>query len=231
MTVRDYMPKEWPDYKGFRDAAWYPARFKRDRFTLQQLREAAAQASFAYVGWPFLYYSENKHAPRSLQDGIEADTARMIGNEQWFEYWCVRQSGLFYQAALMPEDGLVHAFTGLLWVDETTMYVAEAVDCLGRLCQALGVRDEEVTLRIRLLGVEERQLLFYDPRRALQFKRICELPTLIHEEAHALEDWRAGRIELAATISRELLMRCNWVDPPITTLRSIIEEHFQRRAE
>jgi len=225
--ARSGYPQEWPAYTGFRDAAWWPADFSATRFPLDALFDAAQKASVDYRGWPFLFYHPSTHAPHALQDGIEVSIPADLAPRS-FNYWQLRQSGFFYQCSLMDEDvkAMNAGVAPSVDVTETALYVAEAIDCLSRLCDALGIRDEDVTLRVGLAGVQDRALV---ARRGPLPAYRTTLSEIRHEETHSVEEWAAGRVDLAAQVTRELLLRFNWTTAPIATFRSDIERLFNRQ--
>jgi len=125
-----------------------------------------------------------------------------------------------YQAEVRGSDPYIDIL-------ETAIYVAEAIDCLGRMCDALGIRDEDVTLRLRLLGVQGRPLT--TTRGLLNARYQTTLPEIRYEATRGVEEWTAGRVDLSAEITRELLLRFNWSDAPLAMFRSDIQALFDRR--
>ena len=204
-------PGDWPRYTGFREAAWWPSEFSAERFPLGALEPAAQHAHVLYRGWPFLWYQPSSSPPQALQDGIEVVVPTTLRYSRYFDYWQLRQSGIFYQYSLMHEEYQAELRGLDPYVDilETAIYVAEAVDCLGRLCNALGIRDEDITLRLRLLGVQGRALTMM--RGLLNARYQTALPETHYEATRPVEDWTAGRVDLATEVTRELLLRFNWI--------------------
>jgi Putative DNA-binding domain len=223
---------DWPAFHAFRDAAWWPARYDPERFSLDELQEAVAQAHVLYRGWPFLYFRPGMDELSVLPDGLEA-TVRFTGYapRYTFDHWQVRQSGLFYQRVLAAEDGVTAKPAGRwIWFDELTIYVAEAIDCLSRLYEALGITDEAVTFRVRMVDTQGRTVERSSPSLGGTLATYtCPLPELSRTKTYSVEEWRAGRVDHAAEITRELLQRCNWLDPPLQGFRAMIERHFQSR--
>jgi hypothetical protein len=227
-------PDGWPASQAYREATWWPARFISERFSLDQLQAAVAQAHILYRGWPFLYYRHSGEGLSVLRDGLGMTVHfHSFAPRYTFDHWQVRQSGLFYQRVLAAEEGEVMKAEGRwLWFDELTVYVAEAVDCLGRLYNALGVADEDVTLRVRMTDTQGRVLQNSSPTRGAALGNYtCPLPELSRTKTYSVEEWRAGRVDHAAEITRELLQRCGWLDPPLQGLRTMIERHFERRMD
>lgn len=222
-------PDDWPRYTGFREASWWPSDFSVQRFPLDVLEPAAQQAHILYRGWPFLWYHPSTSPPRALQDGIEVILPTTLPYSRYFDYWQLRQSGLFYQYSLMHEDYQAEARGSDPYIDilETAIYVAEAIDCLGRMCDALGIRDEDVTLRLRLLGVQGRPLT--TTRGLLNARYQTTLSEIRYAATRGVEEWTAGRVDLSAEITRELLLRFNWSDAPVAMFRSDIQALFDRR--
>lgn len=226
----DY-PDQWSHFRGFRRAMWYPSRFDSDRFPLRHLLSALHHASVHYRGWPFLYIAPDHGWPRTFQDGIE----RAI---QWvhpsfpivrrYQYWRAYASGAFYHLALMREDGEQHEPGKVLWIDETAIYVADALDCMVRLCDALDIHDEDVTVRVSLTGLPRRYLAYADPAMGWNDHGMCGEDTLRWQQTLPVEEWRAGRVDHAADGAAYLLARCNWPEVSRDPLRSIIADHLNR---
>ncbi len=226
-------PAEWSLFRGFRRAMWYPSRFNRDRFSASDLRSALDQAPVSYRGWPFLYIAQSQDGPRTFQHGIER--AVVWVNPYWpsvrrYQYWQARTSGAFYHLQLMREDGEQAEPGRVLWVDETAIYVAEAVDCMVRLCDFLDIRDEDMTLRVSLEGIAGRLPTYAgDAGGAVAYGSTCTEDVLQWEQTLPIEEWRAGRVDHAAQCAVDLLARCNWPDVPWNGLRTIVFDYLNRR--
>lgn len=221
-------PQDWPAYVGFRDAAWWPARFSPARLPLDALYRAAQKAEVDYRGWPFLWYHPSSYPPQVLQDGIEVCVPADSPPFRTYNYWQLRQSCFFYQYSLMYEDvqAQQRGVAPSVDITETAIYVAEAIDCLARLYDALDISDEDVTLRLRIVGVQGRSLV---ARRGILGRHQTTLPEVRYEATRSIEEWAAGRVDLAADITRELLLRFNWTDAPVARFRDDIKHLFNRQ--
>lgn len=226
------LPSDWPTFHAFRNAASWPARFDDERFSLDQLHEAIARAHVLYRGWPFLYFHPGMDELAVLSDGLEATVYYAGFSPRYtFDHWQIHQSGLFYQRARAAEDGVAaKPADRWIWFDELAVYVAEAVDCVCRLYEALGVTDEAVTLRVRMTDTQGRIVERSSPSLGGTLATYtCPLPELSRTKTYSIEDWRAGRVDHAAEITRELLQRCGWLDPPVQGFRAMIQRHFDNR--
>ncbi len=210
--MTDSYPADWPTaFTSFREASWWPARFEATRFPLDALTSVVQKAHIDYHGWPFLWYSPGHFDPVALQDAIECVVlpGRVVSHP--FTYWQLRQSGLFYHKEVMPEalDAYNNENSSLsVDIQITTVYVAEAIDCMVRMGDALGLASEEVTLRLCLVNVKGAAL---QTRRGLLSARYqTALPDVVHESTRSIEDWTAGKVDLAADITHDLMLRFNW---------------------
>ncbi len=112
-------------------------------------------------------------------------------------------------------------------IQVTMVYVAEAIDCMVRMGDALGLASEDVTLRLGLLGVKGAAL---QTRRGLLMTRYeTALPDVFHESTRSIEDWTAGKVDLAAEITRDLLLRFNWANITSAAFKSDIQALYAGR--
>jgi len=222
-------------YNGYLEAAFFPDQFEEYRFTLDQLRDAAQRASSNFRGWPFLFISSNRPKETyAIQNGIETLISfNDFGNNDRLDFWRFQQSGFFYQRTLMWEDsqartkdsGQVAADFGLI-----SVYCAEAIHCLTRLYEGLLPEDERVFVIIRILGTQGRELISFDPRRFLSGPYISRIPLIEVKQSHPLADWRAGIVDYAVEMSKEIFSRFNWPNANSQTIRDIIERMFGRES-
>ncbi len=214
-------PREWPTYEGYREIAWWPARFDEERFALEELRPAVNAARVSYRAQPFLAADQSRDAIQSMQDGIEAITgSRPLFPEPMrldyhaYDYWQFRTSGFFFKSSLMKEEGLTPRINDklILW-DEMTAFMGEGVDALVRLYEALGVMDEDVTVQVRVTGTQGRTVGVSGIWLPTIHER-CSLPEVRYRATHSIDEWAAGRVDLAARMTREIMLRFNWMDAP-----------------
>lgn len=225
--AQESYPTELPTFAGVREASWWPARFVEKRFPLDALPTVVQKAHVDYRGWPFLWYSPGHYDPVALQDGIEC---AVPGISYPFTYWQLRQSGLFYHREVMPEARIAYdKENDSLSVDVqlTMVHVAEAIDCLVRMGEALGLASEDVTLRLCLVGVKGAAL---GTRRGLLTARYkTALPNVVHESTRSIEDWKAGKVDLGAEITRDLLLRFNWTTITSAYFKPDIQSLYEGR--
>jgi len=235
-NARRYRAEDWPIAWGYREAGWWPAQFDATRYTVDRLRAAALQARTTSRGWPFMWLDEATAKPHVVEDRIEVIARRdhHLSPMQYPEivmrdYWQLRQSGLFYQTTPMLEEAHIDVQSGervLLW-QVTASYVAEAVDCLGLLCTAMGITEEDVTLLVRLTGMRDRVLMVTEGYTTVKY--CCVEAEARWEVTRPAEEWQANRTALAVDIAREMLMRCGWPSPPHTILQRQIEQFHADR--
>lgn len=222
------------NYTGYREAAFFPDRFDENLFTLEQLRAGAEQASINFKGWPFLYLRPDRpNVTYAIQNGLETlvKVNDFSGNDL-LAFLRFQQSGFFYQRTLMWEDSQartkgsaqIAADFGLI-----SIYCAEAIHCLTRLYDGLLADDERVSFAVRLLGTQNRELLSFDPKRDLWGGYACQIPLIEVRREHPLADWRAGMVEHAVEMSKEIFLRFNWKSPNLAAIQDIIDKRFTRQ--
>jgi hypothetical protein len=218
-------------YAGYYRSAIRPRTFQKGRFSLPVLQDAAEKASINYIGWPFLYIRpSNTYA---IQDGIETAISFIdFRNDDAYDFWQLRDSGMFFHQSLMREEAEARrrGWEAFAAVWETKAYVAQAIDCLGRLYTLLGFEGEDMTLDIWMEGTDNRLLLETDPQKSGLFRDYrCRIPSINVRRTARLEEWRAARIDLAVELVAEVFHRFNWSTPPTDSFRCDIEKLFQRR--
>jgi len=222
------------DYNGYREVSFHPIEYIGQRFGIDDLNTAVKRAYANFKGWPFLYWSENKsEVSYTIQDGLETlVTIQDFNGYDRLYFWRLHQSGFFYHRELMREEGYTRIREMPLFMDvgEMAMYVAEAIYCLGQIYLGLIPDDSEIAVRFRVLGTEEIALEKFDSDLFLYRERcICRIPKIIHERCLPLAEWRAGTVDLALEICKEIFARFNWMRPDIETIREIIKKMFSRR--
>jgi hypothetical protein len=223
-----YSDKGYTGY--YRCAAW-PTTFQSGRLSIEALREAAQKASINYTGWPFLrFHPSNTYA---IQDGIEtAVSFTDFLTDDAYDFWQLRDSGLFFHQSLMREESAARrlGWRSFVAVGEVKAYVAQAVDCVGRLYTSLGFDGEDIALQVWVEGASNRQLVETDQQKwSLSGDYRCRIPSVTVQKAARLEEWRAAKVDLAVELATEIFHRFNWSDPPTDCFRSDIDKLFQRR--
>lgn len=222
------------DYNGYRETSFHPSQFMKERFTLDDLSNAVKRAYANFKGWPFLYWKQNRpEVSYTIQDGLETYIIRRdFGGHDRLDFWRLHQSGFFYHRVLMWEEVYTRSKELPLAIDfgEIAMYVAETIYCIGKIYEGLIPEDEEVDVRFRVLGTEGRALKALDNRRMPPWDNyVCKIPKIIHECANPLADWRAGTVDLALEICKEIFVRFNWIEPNLSAAKQTIEKMFSRR--
>jgi len=211
--AQERYPPDWPVFTGVREVTWWPARFEATRFPLDALTPVVQKTSSSYHGLPFLWYSPGHFEIIALQDAVEGVIASSSAPNRPYTYWQLRQSGLLYRREVMPEALNVYNNEGsslVVGIQITMVHVAEAIDCMVRMGDALGLVSEDVTLRLNLLGVKGATL--HTSRGLLMGRYETALSDVVHESTRSIEDWTAGKVDLAAEITRDLMLRFNWAN-------------------
>jgi len=234
--VRDHYPQGWSQGAGFRQAAWWPEQFVEDRFATNQLRAAAKAAHGADRIWPPFLWFDAVHFPTiNVSEGIET-TVVIPGQPRpdpkeypVYDYWKLYESGLFYQASFMEEEYwavIDHSGAFAYW-DRTARYFADAIDCLGRLCTALGMYEEAITLDIRMTQTERRRLRQHSSAGWLSQQYASLSPEFKWRKTHPVTFWRDNSVDLAIQCTQQFLLRFNWNDPPMGSVRTVIQQHLR----
>lgn len=221
-------------YTGYREACFFPGRFKRDLFTIEQLRAAAESAHVTLTGWPFLFINRNrKDVTYAIADGLETliPTRDFRGNDRC-DFWRFQQSGFFYQRTLMWEESARDRQGAKLHVadfDAVTAYTAEAIHCLARIYNGLVEDDEDLTFVLCICGTQGRELTTFDTLKAWWGEYSCRMPEIEVQQNHSMADWRAGTVDHAVEITKDVFLRFNWESPNVQAIRETIEKLFARK--
>jgi len=221
-------PLKKKGYTGYREVAFSPAQFQADRFTREQLREAAEHACVNYTGWPFLLYSPRRNdMTYAVQGGIET-LLDHSDNDDRVDFWQFLQSGFFYQRTLMWEEFYQRQRNAspALHIDSLVQYTGQAVDALIKLYEKLLSETEVVELKLRVLGTERRSIETFDLRR-LYGSYVCRIPIVEVCRAMSLAEWRAAVVDHSADIATAVFHQFNWEHAG--GFHPILEKMFSRR--
>jgi len=237
-------PLKQKNYTGYREVTFFPSSsFSEKRFELIRLKDALKQASVDFTGWPFIFIGHARKDLYMIQDGIESLVSfpDFAGNDR-IDFWRLYTSGLFYHKTLMWEESKDRERTKAIDLNyvlstahkgstmdfvSSTYYVAEAVNALTLLYNALGLDDEPVTARFRILGTDNRLLTSYE--RHLSMPYIAKIPEIIEERTYNLNEWKAGVTDLSIDIIKAIFLKFNWENPPISVFKGDIEKLFSRK--
>lgn len=220
-------------YEGYREASFHPSIFQEERFDFDGLESARKRAYANFHGWPFIFWHEDRtELSHVISDGIETYlTTQDFGGNDRCDFWRMHRSGFLYHRVLMREEGYTRSrnMAPALDVGDTARYVAEAIYCLGRIYEGVLQDDEEIALKIRVLGVKGRVLKIFDESRGpLLGEHVSAISEIAYEKARPLAEWRAGTVDLAVAICKEIFLKFNWREPNLTAIREIIETNFTR---
>lgn len=200
------------EYDGYLTTVMFPARFDPRRFSVNDLRRAAADASVTLRGWPFISYQDGDRDVAVMNDGLRYELLDEQGFDRSDVYfrWDLKQSGLLIERRLLWEEGpQVKERHGRV-VDSNTLafYATEAIDALVRLYTALEVTTEDISLRIAFEGADGRTLATVSPNRLpLRPGHTAIEPVIRVEGVHPLAEWQAGLRDLATQMTFEILQR------------------------
>lgn len=241
-------PLKQKNYVGYREVIFQPlSSFDDKRFEISKLKDALKQASVDFKGWPFIFVSRDPKDLYLIQDGVESLVAfpDFIGNDR-IDFWRIYTSGLFYHRSLMweePQDRKRPEVIDVNYVMSRkykgptmdfvalTFYVAEAINSLVLLYNALGLEDELITARFRILGTINRLLTTYDKSRMWfdDVPYISKIPEIVEEKTYNLNEWKAGMVDLSVDIIKAICLKFNWDNPSTMVFKKDIEKLFSRR--
>jgi hypothetical protein len=228
--IENGLADPFPDgpYDAYYKDIMFPDIFEEDRFTRNELKEAASKTYVAYGGWAFLEYRDGHEAISSTPDGMKmelrSETERLFGNgNDMYLFWRLRASGLLMVKSLVWED----AHWGpkgqrLIFMNSIVNHCAEAVDALVRLYTQLGVTDENISWECEISGTQGRQLGM--PPGGLPLPGpppVCREAAVKYRKSRSIEDWRAGLVDHATEAARDFLEQFNF--------RFIDEGHIRRQ--
>jgi hypothetical protein len=218
---------------GYFEASFFPKLFEESRFSFEQLWAAAERGNVDFRGWPFLYiHPSTPERTYAIQDGLETFVqTKDFGGDDLVDFWCLQQSGFFYQRTAMRPDSLSHRDGSTRCVMDfraAALYVAEAIHCLTRLYDGLLNGDDEVSLSLGLLGTNDRVLISSGSFMPPWAEYTCRMPELIIERSRPVADWQAGIVDHAVEIAKDIYQRFNWLNPNLEAARSAIQKMFAR---
>ena len=221
-------------FTGYWLSRMYPAKFDPQRFNLAELRKAASIAEVNYRTYPFLWYHGTGDLPKAVDDGLRLVYARSPwGQAERYDFWALKQSGLFIQKTMFLEDGQgIIDSDGKKVIDPNSViyYVTEAIDVLVRLYSELGVSDEDVIWEVVMFGTSGRRLKALSPERSWWARHyIAESESITWQQTHPVEEWRAGHLDLAVATCRELFSRFQWDNPDDQVLRDWMKKLLDRK--
>jgi hypothetical protein len=177
-------------------------------------------------GWPYVFYSDRRQdVVHYFGDGFES-----ILNNGEFQFWRVRQSGLFYVNELFQEDAHTESrqqrvLGGLTFA----LSAVEAVQCLVNLYAGVLDDSEVVRLQMRLRGVRGRQLAIVSGNAYRDTPWVCDVDQIIYDEQRTLADWRAGIIPHAVEIVRHVTKRFHAPEPSYNEVADPMQRLLERR--
>ncbi len=221
-------------YTGYRETSFRPGRFDPERFSLEQLRTAAHRGHVDFRGWPFLFISERRQdVTYSFQDGLESLIAFVdFGQNERADFWRFYQSGFFFHRTLMREESAQHRTGGkpVIYLWETVVHSTEAIVAMTRLYDGLLEDVDALTLDLRILGSNGRRLTSDETFNRLLFgEHIARIPEVTVARTLSLAEWRAGIVDHAVEISKQVFLRFNWDAPDVAQSARIAKNLLERR--
>ncbi len=217
----------------YRETAFYPARFQKERFDLPTLKKMALNACVDFRGWPFIFISNQcPQLTYVIGDGYESFLAdpNPFNNGDTLHFWQLRQSGMLYAKEILYEDTLasVRKTEFMVNFDAVATNAGEAVHCLTKLYEGQLDDGDDVVMRFKLAGIKDRQLSSLTGRGFFGLYA-CRIPEVTYVAQRPFAEWKAGLVDHALAICRHVLMHFNWESPNVGECRKIIEKMFARR--
>jgi hypothetical protein len=165
-----------------------------------------------------------------IEDGIETFVKlKDLSNYDLVDFWRFHQSGFFYQRTAMRPDSSTDRDGAILCALDfraAAVYIAEALHCLTRLYDGLLDDAEEVSFVLTLLGTQDRHL--GGGTLSFYHNYVCRIPEVRIERRCSISEWRAGIVDHAVQIAKDVYQRFNWINPNIGAARTTIEKLFAR---
>jgi hypothetical protein len=214
-------------YNYFVEFTFAPSKFSGERFSIEQLRSTAFDATIDYSGWPFLFIHRNRpDVLTAIQNGLQMFLADFSHpGLQILDFWRFYQSGLFFKKTV-PTGAWQQPDVALF--PDIANRCAEAVDCLTRLYERLLDHSELVSLTVTLSGTEGRRLV--NGVNAMPFiaNYTSQIPEITATKTTSLAEWRAGVEDFAVALIGEVQARFNWLPPNSELARQQVRRLFSR---
>ncbi len=224
-------PYKEKNYSFFVETVFQPQSFDQYRFRSAALKAAAQGASVSFTGWPFIFIHYNREECLSFtDDGIEGTIEwQDFAKHDAFDFWRFNESGLFYKKEL---TGMSGSEPPSVSAQDTVRYFAEAIYCMTRLFEGLFDDSEYMTFCATFLGTRNRRLVWTDrgsPYGIYGSQYVANRPTLEAAASLPLADWRAGRVEHAIGMAKDLMKGFGLERPNEEQMRTQISNLFGRR--
>jgi hypothetical protein len=192
---------------------------------MPDLEQMAEAASVTYRGWPYIFYTEKRADCITHLD----DSLQMLLREA-FQFWRLHQSGCLYVNEMFQEDGRTESRSQKVLGTVTFAYTcAEAVQCLVDIYTDRLADNESVRLRMRLHGVQGRNLAMVRGNSYHSTPYQCEADQIVYDEQHTLADWRAGVIPHAIDILRHVNEKFNAPAPSYNEVAPLMQKLLSRQ--
>lgn len=201
---------------GYFQMSCWPSSFNETRFTRDELRTSAWAGNLAYSDWLGLLTHSEANSPQNVHKAVE-DSMEYGGMKGLFYGWRLYQSGLLFHRQVILDDVRVgsdsiwgaHLPGELIQVEQIGAFAAIAVDTANALYRSLGVIDEEITIRIEIIGAMDRKAIVparWTMRDSGLRSSVDRIPA---EQTLSFEEWIAGDVDHALTLANELLTLFN----------------------
>jgi hypothetical protein len=211
----------------------YPASFNEQRFTIEQLRDAVMKASVNYGSdWPFLQHPGWQNDIDRLADGFRLNYGQLVGaskdgSKNRYFYWLLRQSGLLVVKSMPWEvDYFPRKNERVLFKRSLVVHIAQSLDALVRLYQALGVTDEDITWRFEFHGAKDREFRNDPNLIPFQDDKPCKENVVSFQRTRSLEDWSAGLVDHAVEAIVDILEQVGSRTHNKERIRNDVREHL-----
>src|SRR5260370_10177157 len=106
------------------------------------------------------------------------------------------------------------------------IYIAEAIHCLTRLYDGMLDDADDVSFVVALLDTQDRHL--GGGTLSFYHNYVCRIPEVRIERCRPISEWRAGIVDHAVEIAKDVYQRFNWINPNVGAARTTIEKLFAR---
>ena len=194
-----------------------PAQYTKDRFTLSEIKRAAAD-SFSLLSEPHFV------TERDLDESYFSNVALRSLPDGALKMWQLFKTGMFHYLAYWPVPDKKIKYQYIL------RFFAEAVSFLSRLYSELGYDEELLDITILLNEVEGIELTEAPHSKTQKHSEyICRIPDIRILLQRSAADLASGHVEHAGRIIKELCERFNFPDGKHGNLCQKITAYLEKR--
>lgn len=212
--------------RGYWKVTVSPIKFEKERIKdLSEILRIVGRCQISIRGWNYPHFHEAGQSYGGTSVG--SDFIQSITNFKYFiELWRLYQSGLFVHEFACPED---------MWPQTKDSNVLEILDTLYRMTEIykfasnLAINDvfgNNLLVGLELNNMQNRSLLFLDPRRDLHANYRCQTNQLTYSETLTKSQIIAEANEIAVQRSKWIFQRFNWLSENVIDFLRGEQESF-----